>query len=147
MKALTICQPYAHLICLPDDHDRAKRVENRKWPTDYRGKLLIHSGKSRKFLELSEDGKRDESYDIPLSDMMFGAIVAVCNLADCFPKTNPISYECAIRRRPWLKGHEHVEGPWCFVLTEVRVLPVPIPCNGLMGLWNPSEDILAKLSL
>lgn len=31
MKALTIFQPYAHLICLPGDDDRSKRVENRTW--------------------------------------------------------------------------------------------------------------------
>lgn len=43
MKCLTICQPYAALIMLPDDDDRAKRVENRTWSTNYRGPLLIHA--------------------------------------------------------------------------------------------------------
>lgn len=31
MKCLTVCQPYASLIMLPDDDDRAKRCENRTW--------------------------------------------------------------------------------------------------------------------
>lgn len=37
MKCLTICQPYAHLIMLSDDHDRAKRVENRSWYNGFTG--------------------------------------------------------------------------------------------------------------
>lgn len=52
MKALTICQPYAALICLPSTDWRHKRVENRKWFTSYRGPLLIHAGKSRDWLEV-----------------------------------------------------------------------------------------------
>ncbi|MBE8714488.1 ASCH domain-containing protein [Sphingobacterium hungaricum] len=38
MKALTLKQPFATLICLG-----IKDVENRSWQTAYRGKLLIHS--------------------------------------------------------------------------------------------------------
>jgi hypothetical protein len=44
-KALTICQPYAELIARGE-----KVIENRTWPTSYRGPLLIHAGKSREWL-------------------------------------------------------------------------------------------------
>ena len=40
MKALTIWQPYADHIL-----DGTKTVENRAWPTSYRGPLIIHAGK------------------------------------------------------------------------------------------------------
>ena len=41
MKTLSICQPYASLICRG-----IKTIENRSWDSSYRGKLLIHaSGK------------------------------------------------------------------------------------------------------
>lgn len=40
MKALTISQPYASLIARGE-----KFVENRRWPTPYRGPLAIHAGK------------------------------------------------------------------------------------------------------
>lgn len=147
MKALTICQPYAALICLPDDHDRAKRVENRTWSTAFRGELLIHAGKSRKFLKLSDDGKRDEGYDLPLCDMSFGAIVAVARLADCFSVAHPMDRDSAFRRRPWLAGHEHVEGPFCFVLTEVRVFSAPIPYCGKQGFFDvPLETVAAEIA-
>lgn len=151
MKALTICQPYAHLICLPDDDDRAKRVENRRWPTLYRGPLLIHAGKSREWLELDESQTRDEEYDIPLSEMTFGAIVGVCRLADCFslePFTAPLSKrripEHALRTRLWLAGHQHVEGPFCFVLAECRKFPEPIPYRGAQGLFEVPGDVVAE---
>jgi len=147
MKALTICQPYAHLICLPDDHARAKRVENRTWSTAYRGELLIHAGKSRKFLKLSPDGKRDDGYDLPLCDMSFGAIVAVARLADCFGVQHPMDKASAFRRRQWLAGHEHVEGPFCFVLTEVRVFSTPIPYSGKQGFFDvPHELVEAEIN-
>lgn len=41
MKAITIKNPWAYLIC-----SGFKNIENRNWNTHYRGKILIHAGKS-----------------------------------------------------------------------------------------------------
>lgn len=147
MKALTICQPYAHLICLPDDADLAKRVENRTWPTNLRGEILIHAGKGRQWLEVSEDGLFDEGYDLRISDMAFGAFVAIANLADCVQlETLRVGRgtvpEHADRRWPWLRGHQHTEGPFCFVLTQVRTLPTPIPFRGAQGFFAVPPEIV-----
>jgi hypothetical protein len=38
MKAITVQQPWAHLICA-----NIKPVENRKWKTNFRGRVLIHA--------------------------------------------------------------------------------------------------------
>jgi hypothetical protein len=38
MKTLSIKQPFATLVCAG-----VKKVENRTWKTDYRGRLLIHA--------------------------------------------------------------------------------------------------------
>jgi len=38
LKTLSVKQPHATLICAG-----VKRVENRSWKTDYRGRLLIHA--------------------------------------------------------------------------------------------------------
>lgn len=38
MKAITVHQPYATLIC-----SGVKSIENRSWSTEYRGRILIHS--------------------------------------------------------------------------------------------------------
>jgi hypothetical protein len=141
VKALTICQPYAHLIVLPDDDDRAKRVENRRWPTSYRGPLLIHAGKSREWLDLDSTGLAD-TYGIPLASMVFGAIVGVCKVVDCFTTQHPMDKDSAIRRRPWLAGHQHIEGPFCFVLAECRAFDKPIPCRGAQGFFNVPDEVV-----
>lgn len=147
MKALTICQPYAHLIALPDDCDIAKRVENRTWPTNLRGEILIHAGKSRQWLEVSDDGLFDEGYDLRISDMAFGAFVAIAKLADCVQlETLRVGRgtvpDHAARRWPWLAMHQHTEGPFCFVLTEVRALPTPIPFRGAQGFFDVPREIV-----
>jgi hypothetical protein len=38
MKIITIRQPWAHLIV-----NGSKNIENRTWPTSYRGPVLIHA--------------------------------------------------------------------------------------------------------
>lgn len=145
MKALTICQPYAHLICLPDNDDRAKRVENRTWATNYRGRLLIHAGKSRLWL-----GDCAEEYDLQIDDMTFGAIIGICNLAACVsvnvgPNNSLFNDPSAQRRWPWLTTHRHVEGPFCFVLTECRRLAKPIPFSGKQGIFNTPNVIDVRI--
>jgi len=40
VKALSIRQPFAQLICIG-----LKDVENRTWPTKYRGRLQVHASK------------------------------------------------------------------------------------------------------
>lgn len=157
MKALTICQPYAHLICLPDDDDRAKRVENRSWYNGFTGTLLIHAGKSRDWLELDETETRDEDYDLPLADMVFGAIVGVCRVAGAFAmEKTTLKYpphngrealvipDGALRRWSWLACHEHVEGPQCWVLRECRKFNEPIPYRGAQGLFNVPDELVAE---
>lgn len=139
MKALTICQPYAALIVLPDDDDRAKRVENRTWHCGHVGALAIHAGKSKAYLSGDNYG---------LTDMPFGAMVGVCDMRGCFQMGVNESTRSALRSWTWLATHEHVEGPYCFVLAEVRRFKTPIPCSGKQGLWDwtPPEnwkDLLA----
>jgi hypothetical protein len=141
MKALTICQPYAHLICLPDDDDRAKRVENRTWSTSYRGDLLIHAGKSRQWLG-HIDGMYGLNYGIPLTDMVFGAIIGVSKVVDCFNVHDADDRDSAFRRRLWLTSHMHVEGPCCIVLTECRRFLKPIPYRGAQGLFDVPDEIV-----
>lgn len=138
MKALTICQPFASLICLPDEHPLAKRVENRTWPTSYRGPLLIHAGKSQAWMN------RNDEYDIPLSEMSFGAIVGVCNLVGCVNVNGMSDCMRATAAWPWLETHMHTEGPYCFVLTDCRRFENPIAYRGAQGFFDVPEAIVAE---
>jgi hypothetical protein len=117
MKALTICQPYAELIARGE-----KPIENRVWPTTYRGPLAIHAGKSRDWLDAD---------DVALfPSMAFGAVIATANLVACLP----LHAEWPIQWRH-LKGHEHANGPYCWVLTDIQRIN-PQPYRGAQGLWE-----------
>ena len=128
MRAITILQPYAHLIVTGE-----KRVENRKWLTTYRGPIAIHAGKSHEWLE----GDEVET------DMAFGAIVGTATLVDCIEIERIRLCELAIVNRfPWITQHEHAEGPFCFVLENVRRC-VPIPFKGAQGLFFVPDSVLS----
>lgn len=136
MKCLTVCQPYASLIVGWPGIDVAdvKRVENRTWPTSYRGPLLIHAGSSTKWLG---------TWDGPTpAKMPMGAILGCVDLVGCQ------SIE-SLRRAPdrspigWLKRHVHVAGPYCWILRRPRRLGTPIPYRGQQGLFEIPDDVLA----
>lgn len=120
MKAVTICQPYAELIARGD-----KPIENRSWPTSYRGPLAIHAGKSRAWL-----GDDDERKYGPF---IYGAVVAVADLVACLNIRDAWQWPADHK---WLAAHEHANGPWCWVLDNIRRLPTPIPARGAQGLFD-----------
>ena len=131
MKALTICQPYAQLIVRGE-----KRVENREWPTRYRGPLAIHAGVSREWLQ-PEDLVAFELLHDPL---VFGAVVGVANLVACL-HIEAITLAKVEKRFPWIRDHEHTNGTWCWVLEDVRRFD-PIPWKGAQRLWTLPEGIV-----
>lgn len=134
MKALTICQPYATLIILG-----RKLVENRTWPTNYRGPLLIHAGKSKKYLDYSgADLTIAEYYSVP-----FGVILGVADLVACIRPAD-VHANSPLPCVKKLIGHIHVEGPNCFVLENVRQFEKPIPYIGAQGLFDVPDEIVAE---
>lgn len=140
MKAITICQPYATLIARG-----LKRIENRTWPTMYRGPIYIHAGKSRQWL--TDDGPNldpRENYGIPLAQMPFGAVVAVAKLANCV-KVEAIRAGRYDDIYPWAKDHEHAEGPWCWILENVSPIG-PWPWRGAQGLYDIDEVELGMVA-
>jgi hypothetical protein len=131
MKAVTICQPYPRLI-----YTGEKPVENRTWPTRYRGPLAIHAGKSRQWLD--DD---DISFAIAAGDpLVFGAVVATCILADCL-RVEDIDRGMYDHRFPQLRSRAHCHGPWCWVLTDVQRLAVPVPWRGSQGLFDIPDTV------
>jgi hypothetical protein len=126
MKALTICQPYASLIIRGD-----KRVENRTWPTSHRGPIYIHAGKSRQWFDdaqlIHEFGRMPP----------FGAVVGIADLVDCVT-LGRIDMGDFDKKYPWLRGHEHANGPWCWILANV--VPIgPWPYRGAQGLFEIND--------
>lgn len=147
MKAITICQPYAHLIMLPTSDPRHKRVENRTWETRYRGLLYVHAGKSRTWmtLEPGDDGRPwDAEYEIYEADMNFGAIIGIVELLDCLP-IEAIQARRVDSKYPWLRQHQHASGPWCWVLGEPSHIG-PWPWRGAQGLYEVDDEELGALA-
>lgn len=136
MKALTIYEPWASLIAL-----EAKRFETRSWPTNYRGPLAIHAGKTirAEFLNLAwqepfystlkplhttVNGRRGIKYH-------FGCIIAIAELVDCREITL-----ANIPPKPERSFGDYTPGRFMWVLQNVKRLEKPIPAVGHQGLWE-----------
>lgn len=132
IKALTISQPYASLIASGE-----KWVENRRWPTKYRGPLAIHAGKGKQYLNTEE-----------LKEYPTGCVIAVVELTACVNLVQA-KYQVGISNGGLLLdrdsgtsltiqdmlSHDHTEGPFCWVLENVQEIE-PFPYRGAQGLWD-----------
>lgn len=109
-QALSIRQPWAHHIL----HD-GKQVENRSWPTRFRGSFLIHA--SGTF-----DGKAAERREFVTEhpDSPFGGIIGMATITDCVTSM----------RSKWFFG------PYGFVLINATPLEF-VPCKGKLGFFTP----------
>jgi hypothetical protein len=135
VKALTICEPYASAIMLPGSDLRAKRVENRKWQTNYRGPLVIHAGLSEEWLDSWSCGPIPE----PLH---FGKVLGLVDLVACLPIAR-IRNSAPLGQYEWIRTHPHTEGPWCWVLERPRRLVEPFDHRGVQGLWAIPKKLFA----
>lgn len=135
-RALTVCQPYASaLIMVYPGGRRLKIVENRTWPTNFRGPLLIHAGKSHVWTDDYESVLFDpirigRRFTMPSADDSFellpmGAILGQVTLVDC------VSTDAGRQIDPGFAS-----GPWCWVMDDPISFDTPIPCLGAQGLWN-----------
>lgn len=128
MLALTIRQPWAWAILVA-----GKDVENRTWPTSYRGPIAIHAARGMTHLEWCQfldfyrhsvgwhTGVHIDGPPLPEpAELVRGAIVGTAEVVDCVTE----------HPSPWF------EGPRGFVLDNVVALPEPIPCKGALGLWD-----------
>ena len=132
MNALSIKHPWAWLIV-----QGIKDIENRSWPTDYRGSLLIHA--SKKWDEQGEKwiwSRIFDRWNLPLRDLPhrddprihYGALIGKVDLVDCIRKSRsgrPAS--------PWFFG------PWGWVLRNAIEFPAPIFYRGQLGLFEVSD--------
>jgi hypothetical protein len=121
MKALSVKQPWASLIC-----SGIKDVENRSWHTLYRGPLFIHASLSYdKEIQLSNlVGMRlplELLNPITFGDLPCGVVLGKVELADIV-----IDYQS-----PWAD-------PDCYhwVLKNAVLFEKPLPAKGKLGLWE-----------
>ena len=95
-----------------------KDVENRSWPTKNRGWFLIHAAQSEQV-----DRKLIREKQLPL-----GGIVGAMLITDCVTEMNS----------SWFYGK------FGFVISERIEIPF-IPLKGLLGFFNPGDEVRDKV--
>lgn len=124
--ALSIRQPWAWLIL-----NAGKDIENRDWPTNFRGRVLIHASKTCTKAEYEDamDFMTDRQIlqgigmNIPsIKGMDRGGIVGSVEIIDCVTKSDS----------PWFVGQ------YGFVLRNPQPMPFT-PWKGRLGFFNVPE--------
>ena len=120
MKALSIRQPWAwHIL------NSGKDIENRDWPTGFRGRVLIHASKGMTRAEY-EDGQ-DPLWargGPTIERLERGGIVGSVEIVDCV----------AVSDSPWFFGR------FGFVLRDPKPLPF-VPWKGQLGFFDVPDHI------
>lgn len=123
LPALSIRAPWAWLVCAG-----FKDIENRSWPTPFRGKFIVHSGKNSSLREYNEVAAfaAERKIVLPAFDQLQrGGFVGVAEVTDCVTDSNS----------PWFFG-EHG-----FVLANAKALPF-VQFNGRLGFFNVQTSLL-----
>lgn len=129
MKALSIRQPWAWLIA--NGH---KDIENRSWPTRFRGPVLVHASKGMTNDEYEDVEEllwmdpriRDQKITLPDRKLIErGGIVGLVTITGCVSASSS----------PWFFG------PQGFLLLNANPLPF-IPFKGALGFFDVPDGVL-----
>jgi len=123
MKGLTIREPWATLII-----EGYKEYEFRSWKTNYRGKILIHAGKT---LEKNMS-TRFEKYNLKYN---CGYIIGEATITDCKLVDEKFSKQLNRLNSVVYTNSNHIE-TYAWKLENIKKYDKPIPCKGKLGLWN-----------
>jgi ASCH domain-containing protein len=121
--ALSLKQPWAWAVLCA-----GKDVENRRWRSRYRGRVVIHA--SRTYDPAGREYLRHAGFAVPEA-LPRGAYVGEVTVTDCVATD-----EC---ESPW--GF----GPWCFLLERPVLYSVPIPGRGRLGFYRVPEAVIPGL--
>lgn len=122
MKALTVKEPWASLIAYG-----YKEYEFRSWKTNYRGKILIHAGKTLK----KDVSKKFEEYNLEYSK---GEIIAIADLTDCILVDEKFNKEL-LNKNKLVYGRSNHTMKYAWKLENVKLIN-KIKVNGKLGLWD-----------
>ena len=112
-----------------------KDIENRDWPTRYRGPVLIHASKWFKPDEVQDDFGTAKAIaaqagvtlpSVTLRDLRdgCGTLVGTAEITDCVEDSTS----------PWFFGR------YGFVLARTQPLIARIPCKGALGFFRPNME-------
>ena len=109
LKVLTVRQPWASLIV-----SGMKSIENRNWTTSFRGRLLIHAGKT------IEQTEWNEMFDALPTGAILGSVDVVDVVRDSTSE--------------WAEADS-----FHWILANAIEFDSSIPATGKLGLWNVTD--------
>jgi hypothetical protein len=118
MKILSIRQPWAYLIT-----QGSKDIENRSWPTSYRGPFLVQASRT-----LDRPGCVEHGLDP--SKLQTGGVVGIAEIVDCVQE----------HQSKWFFG------PYGFVLKNRGPLPF-VEWPGALSLRDAPTELLRRIGL
>ena len=127
LPALSVRQPWAWAIL-----HAGKPVENRTWPTRFRGRLLIHAGKTFDREGYEWIALNAERLGIPVGALPgpkgfpMGGVVGAVTVTDCVEGGAGDPAEGS----PWFFG------PFGFTLDDPTAYEL-VPCRGALGFFRP----------
>ena len=133
MKALSVRAPWWWAIL------HGKPVENRDWPTNFRGRFYLHASKFWKQDEINcdlddiydmaeDDGIKLPDVDMDVMKAAGGCLVGSVVITDCVTK-HPSAF---------------FQGKFGFVLAEPIEFRTPIPFKGALGFFDIPDDFLVN---
>ncbi len=147
MRALSIMQPWAELIVAG-----IKDVENRTWPTGFRGPIIIHTGQrpdarwsrvewERMFYGVGnglDDGREAIRHlRAMLNDgqrLTYGAFIVSAEITECFTANTTSGF-------PW-----HQDGFYGFHLENVQRFVKPVRFPGQLKIFEVAEYIAPRIT-
>ena len=141
MKALSLTQPWAELVVLGE-----KQWETRSWRTSHRSRIAIHAAK--KFLGWAKALTEEDPYFVtalgkyPITRVARGAIVGTVEILEMQPTDELRDF---LGRKEIAFGDYQSER-WGWKLANPVRLLEPIPCRGMLGLWEVPPEIVIKLA-
>ena len=156
MKAISLTQPWAHLVMLG-----AKQWETRSWSTAYRGQIAIHASKN--YPGFAKGMEQEPFYKEALGlvggpytypSLSCGRIIALATIVDC-QRTERFREKAFTARD--IDRPNYIEIPrsefafgdfgkdrYAFKLENVIRIP-QIECKGALGIWNVPDLIAAQI--
>jgi len=131
MKALSIRQPWAWLICAG-----YKNIENRTWSTKFRGRIYVHTGKKPdidgwQHLEECYENYPNGTEWIDVFQTTPQKLLDICG---CIIGEVDIVDYVTESKSPWFIGR------YGFVLANPVLYDKPIPCMGKLGFFEPKIE-------
>ena len=141
MKAISVKNPWAFLVCIG-----IKPIENRTWPTKFRGRVLIHASGQLCNPEFTEEQERQIKRLMPVNDVwrgnIQGAIIGSVEIVDCVFNHESIWAERGMITFLDKYGNVKDKPVYNWVLKNPIMFETPIyNVKGKLSFWEYNEQI------